>query len=258
VNKELLANWLRLWRDSWRSLEGPELEPRLWHSHFLTVHHTRGHLRRLGAGLRGRVIDIGAGSGHGARYLNPQCTEYLPTDLPSGRSATDPSISKQGHAPLVHCSIYDIPYENACFDAAMLLNVLEHLEDPHRGLTELGRVLKPEAALLFAVPFAFPIHGAPHDFRRWTSHGLGVELQSAGFELQVLQPCGGTASSLALNLALYWRYEAHPLVILTPFLIFLQGMLNVLALVADALLPSAKLLPLVYVGLARKVDARRC
>jgi SAM-dependent methyltransferase len=253
MNMERLADWLRAWRSVWRSLEGPELEPRLWHSHFLTVHHTRRLLQRLGSGLRGRVIDIGAGSGYGARYLNPQCTEYLPTDLPSGRSASDLSISKQGREPLVHCSIYDIPFEDAAFDGAMLLNVLEHLEDPHRGLTELGRVLKSEGSLLFVVPFAFPIHGAPHDFRRWTSYGLAVEFESAGFQLQELHSCGGTVSSLALNLALHWRYEAHALVLLTPLLIVFQGVLNVLALIADSLLPSAKLLPLAYVGLARKV-----
>ena len=252
MSLERLKKSLRCWRDSWRSLEGPELEPRLWHSHFLTAHHAGRALHRLGADLRGRVIDIGAGSGHGARYLHPQFTEYLPTDLPSGRSAADLSISRQGHTPLVHCSIYELPFANDTFDGSLLLNVLEHLDAPQRGLLELWRVLKPGGALLFAVPFAFPIHGAPQDFRRWTAHGLSVELQAAGFELQAMQACGGTASSLAINLALHWRYEVPQLVVLTPLLIVMQGLLNGLALVLDAMLPTATGLPLVYVGLARK------
>jgi len=252
TDRSWLIRLLKAWRDGWRSLEGPELEPRLWHSHFLTAHHAEQALSRLGSCLEGKVIDIGAGSGQGARYLNPSTTDYWPTDLPSGRSALDASISRRSHAPVVHCSIYDLPFAAASFDGALLLNVLEHLSTPALGLAEVERVLRPDGCLLFCVPFAFPLHGLPDDYRRWTSQGLRHELEAAGFELLELRSCGGTFSSLAINLNLCLRYETPAFVLLTPVLILLQGVLNSLALLAERLFPQASALPLVYAGLARK------
>jgi len=251
----ILLKILKYWRDCWRSLEGPELEPRLWHSHFLTAHHAEKSLLRLGSYLQGKTIDIGAGTGQGARYINPAKTDYFPTDLPTGRSTSDPSISLRAHKPIVHCSIYDLPFAAESFEAALLLNVLEHLSAPSVGLAEVERILKPGGSLLFCVPFAFPLHGLPDDYRRWTSQGLRHELESAGFELCELCTCGTTFSSLAVNINLCLRYEVQPLVLLTPFLIVIQGILNAMALLAERFLPSARALPLLYVGLARKKTA---
>jgi len=253
--KRLLIHGLRCWREAWRSLEGPELEPRFWHSHFLTAYHSGKALKRLGCDLRGRVIDIGAGSGHGARYLNPALTEYFPTDLPTGRSAEDARISQKAQRPMLYCSVYELPLPSADFDAALMLNVLEHLSSPQKGLSEVFRVLRPGAPLLFCVPFAFPLHGAPGDYRRWTVYGLAEEMVAAGFEVQEIRPCDGTLSSLVLNANLCLRYEIPQLVVLTPFFIVLQGVLNVLALMLEPLLRKAHGMPLVYVGLACKPEA---
>jgi len=247
-----LIRALRWWRDYWRLFEGPELEPRFWHSHFLSVHYSKRALSNLGSSLEGKVIDIGAGTGHGARYLNPSTTDYFPTDLPSGRSPLDASISRIGQAPLVHCSIYDLPFAAASFDGAILLNVLEHLATPTLGLAEVKRVLRPEGRLLFCVPFAFPLHGLPDDYRRWTGQGLRQELEMAGFELLELRSCGGTFASLAININLCLRYETPAFVLFTPFLILIQGLLNSLALLAERLAPQASALPLAYAGLARR------
>src|SRR5437879_2234346 len=40
-------------------------------------------------------------------------------------------------------SVYDLPFEDASFDAALAGNTLEHLCDPLRALKELRCVLKP-------------------------------------------------------------------------------------------------------------------
>lgn len=251
-SKPFLIRVIKAWRDAWRALEGPELEPRLWHSHFLTAHHSERALNRLGTCLKGRVVDIGAGTGHGARYLNPSTTQYLPTDLPSGRSALDSSISRLSLAPVLHCSIYALPFAASSVDGVLLLNVLEHLATPAEGLLEVSRVLRPGGMLMFCVPFAFPLHGLPDDYRRWTSQGLRHELEAAGFELVELQSCGGTFASLAININFCLRYEIRAFVLLTPLLILIQGVLNSLALVAERLLPQASAMPLLYAGLARK------
>jgi SAM-dependent methyltransferase len=58
------------------------------------------------------------------------------------------------------------------YDMAILMEVLEHIPTPDRALAEIRRVLKPGGILIGSTPFLFPIHGAPHDYYRYTTHGL--------------------------------------------------------------------------------------
>ena len=98
--RHVLGRMLACWIAFWRSLEGSELEPRIWHSHYLSHRVSRDVLKRLGNRLKGRVIDIGAGTGHGEVYLGKDVTTYYPTDLPSGRDVNDRHISRKGKAPV--------------------------------------------------------------------------------------------------------------------------------------------------------------
>lgn len=62
-----------------------------------------------------------------------------------------------GHLPdimLNHASIYEMPYPNDTFDAVILSEVLEHLDDDVAGLKEVYRVLKPGGVIAITVPNA--------------------------------------------------------------------------------------------------------
>lgn len=51
-------------------------------------------------------------------------------------------------------NIYNIPYPNSSFDAVILSEVLEHIDDDARGLRETFRVLKPGGVVAVTVPHA--------------------------------------------------------------------------------------------------------
>ena len=168
---------LSLWSNFWRKIEGPELEAKVWHSHYLTSHFAETVLPSLGYQLSGIVVDIGAGTGYGRKFLNVEATHYIPTDLPTGRDANDCGIDRGGVGPVLYCSCYKLPFRNETIDAVVLLSVMEHLLHPQHALEEAFRVLHKGGRVMISTPFAFPVHGAPFDFRRWTPDGLVDEVQ---------------------------------------------------------------------------------
>ena len=65
-----------------------------------------------------------------------------------------------------------MPVDNDSFDYILCTQVLEHLELPLESLTEMNRVLKKGSKIFISVPFHHNEHQTPHDYFRYTSHGL--------------------------------------------------------------------------------------
>jgi SAM-dependent methyltransferase len=80
----------------------------------------------------------------------------------------------------VHCQfgvdvVFDshyIPFRDNAFDLVLAAQVLEHTARPWRVAAEMQRVCKPGGYMQIEVPFAFPYHGAPYDFYRFTPTAL--------------------------------------------------------------------------------------
>jgi SAM-dependent methyltransferase len=71
-------------------------------------------------------------------------------------------------------------FADASFDAVFLLEVLEHVATPDLAISEIYRVLAPGGVLVLSTPFLFEIHEAPHDYFRFTEHGLRLLLRGFG------------------------------------------------------------------------------
>ena len=54
----------------------------------------------------------------------------------------------------------------------LLLDTMEHVEDPRAAIAELRRCLAPNGILLLTSHFFFPKHAYPYDYWRFTSDGI--------------------------------------------------------------------------------------
>lgn len=96
------------------------------------------------------VLDVGCGEGFTLNKLYEskigkrlEGVDFLKTAIELGRKTHPNLILNQG-------DIYKLKYQDNTFDLVMATEVLEHLEDPKKGLKELIRVSKKY--LLLSVP----------------------------------------------------------------------------------------------------------
>jgi SAM-dependent methyltransferase len=93
-----------------------------------------------------------------------------------------------------------LPIASQSFGHILMAEVLEHVLDPQAGVREVWRVLRPGGRVTLCVPFVYPIHDSPHDYQRWTHHGLRALFERAGFEVEEMRPDHGTMETISLLL----------------------------------------------------------
>ncbi len=133
---------------------------------------------------KGRTLEVGS-------YGEPSYGRFFPD-----RVGVD---IKPGRGVDIVASVYELPFPDEHFDVVLCMSVLEHLEDPRRGITEMRRVLRPGGRIIVSVPFLFPMHDAPGDFWRFTKYGLRA-LFSVGWDIKFLTAEGDVQTSLGVIL----------------------------------------------------------
>jgi len=100
-----------------------------------------------------RVLDIGGGRSGFADLLYPGADavtlDYDPTQRPADR-------------PFICGDARNLPFADASFDAVLLLDVLEHIEDDRAVAREARRVARPGGVILVSTPAAdwrYPWYG---------------------------------------------------------------------------------------------------
>lgn len=68
--------------------------------------------------------------------------------------------------------ISNLPFEDESVGGVVMESVLEHLKEPERAVNEIKRVLKPGGYLYVNLPWFYPFHPSPSDYRRWSIPGL--------------------------------------------------------------------------------------
>lgn len=192
------------------------------------------------------VLDIGCFDMWPRQHLPAEAT-YIGLDY--FETATQWYHSK----PHVFGDALSLPFASGAFDTVLLLDVLEHLEKDTTCLNEIQRVLKPGGVLILQVPFLYPIHDAPRDFRRLTEYGLQLLAENCGLKIENIHYVGTPLQTVTLlgNLALShtmmeWVNRRHPLLLLVPVLPVTIVLGNLLSWLLDRFTLGTGFMPFRY------------
>ena len=101
------------------------------------------------------------------KYRGPVSTSYtrklkshltyldLPSETDGYLGFTDElstAISTFSNVELVYGSVLDLPFGNEIFDMALCIEVIEHIDDDEKAVSEICRVLKRGGVALFTTP----------------------------------------------------------------------------------------------------------
>jgi SAM-dependent methyltransferase len=65
-----------------------------------------------------------------------------------------------------------LPFRDGSVDLVFSTATLEHVCDYRGAIEEMRRVLRPGGRVVLGTHGNWEVHGAPHDYWRWTPHGL--------------------------------------------------------------------------------------
>jgi len=134
------------------------------------------------AGKRQRLLDLGCG-------VKP----FLPVYSRYSEQSVGMDVETSPHDVKVADVIYDgkhIPFGDQEFDIVFCTEVMEHVPEPSEFLAEIYRVLKPGGVVIMTTPFLVPLHEEPHDYYRYTKHGIHHLLGKTGFRNIEIEPFG--------------------------------------------------------------------
>jgi SAM-dependent methyltransferase len=125
----------------------------------------------------------------------------------------DVEVSWHDHSTSCVDVFYDwenIPFPNENFDCVFSTQVFEHVENIEKVMKESNRVLKKWWYVLVSMPFVWPEHEKPYDFRRWTTFWIKKNFKLMWFDVIDLKK--STSDVLAI-----WSLFLSYLVSILPF-----------------------------------------
>ncbi len=148
----------------------------------------RRSLRRAGyrPGQDLQVLEIGCGAGGMLEPLSEFGTvtamDFSPEAMAYCRSRGFPRVAAGSGT--------DLPFPDNSFDIVALFDVIEHIEDDQRVLSEANRVLKPGGKVFVSVPAYQALYSqndrVVHHLRRYTATGLRRVVDGAGLRTEKL------------------------------------------------------------------------
>lgn len=122
------------------------------------------------------IVDVGCGDKPYYPIFSKKTAKYIGVDL-TGNPKADIFIDENKNIPL----------EDNQADIVLSTQVLEHVVNPQSYLGECLRILKPSGLLILSTHGYWVYHQDPEDYWRWTSPGLKLLCEQAGFNILELR-----------------------------------------------------------------------
>ena len=162
-------------------------------------------LKRVAPQARGRLLDVGCGDKPYEHIFRPFVTDYL--GIEHEATFRETSASLKDRKPDM---VYDgrtLPFPDRSFDTVLNVQVLEHTPHPSSLVAEMSRVLRDDGILILSAPFQFRLHEQPHDYFRYSPHGLRALCRDVGLEVVEVHNQGSLWSVIAHKLNSYLAFR---------------------------------------------------
>ena len=188
----------------------------------------------------GRLLDAGAGNLLYRPILEDHCDAYESLD-----------VSREAGIDHVQ-DVQNMELPSDRYDTVFCRHVLEHVPYPGRAMTELHRVLKPGGVAIVTVPHLAYLHNEPHDYYRFTEHGVRTLLGEAEFDEVTVEPVGGFCSFAGYSLATLVHGLTYHLPVVSTAAFAANAPLQRALVAADDLTGNERYFPFNYLAIARK------
>ena len=152
-----------------------------------------------------RLLDLGSGGGRHAfeamrRGARVTALDYSAADLKdvaavAGGMLEAGEVDAAQWAGVANADARDLPFPDGSFDRVIVSEVLEHIWDDERVLSEISRILRPGGRVAATVPTRWPervswaLNWRYHDtpgghVRIYRQHELELKIERAGFYLR--------------------------------------------------------------------------
>jgi len=122
---------------------------------------------------RKTILDVGCGKQPYADIYQKHYGRNICIDINRDNIAVD-----------VIASAEVIPLHSETIDVILCTEVVEHVADPLKAISEMARLLRPDGMLLLTWPLHYSLHEMPYDFSRITEYGMAHLCQSCGLRIE--------------------------------------------------------------------------
>jgi SAM-dependent methyltransferase len=174
-----------------------------------------------------RILDVGCGIKPYRKLFKTK--DYIGIDIQGGGHSDN-----EKKADLYHDGIH-IPFLDNSFDTIICTQVLEHASEPNKLIEECARVLAKNGRVFISMPFIYPEHEQPYDFRRYTRFEHQKVLERNNFnEIKIIKTTGffGTFGQIFV-IIIFEGITFKASLLKTLMSIFIFGPIQVFSLLLD-------------------------
>ncbi len=161
----------------------------------------------IGTNLHQHALDAGCGRGLYTRILLGRANKVSALDYSENSiNALKRRLGHLSQLSLQVGSADNLPFGSQQFDLVVHCEVLEHIEDDKKVLSEIFRVLHPRGKLIISVPVPpAPFHDSEHVREGYTLEQISQLLKNSGFEILCYQYCMFNISKRIMKFEYWWK-----------------------------------------------------